>query len=381
MSVDFGKRQRVARLFSVACCAALLVATRQWACSDDQGPRAGAGSPALLPGDASAEDPADAGPAAVSAVTPEPIEAGNGLEYALLLGFDGPISPPGRTDAILVLALDFDRNAIGVVSVPRDLWVDIPGFEPGRINKIYRIGENLRGRGQGHRLLKGVIARELGVPISHTVAVDMGGFEEIVDLLGGIQVDVDCPIRDNFVSKDAPSGYEPLALDAGRQLLDGRTALLYSRSRHGRSDLDRSRRQQAVLAGMWRRAARFDTLGRLPSLWEKLEGRVRTDLDLAAVLRYAALARKAGGEGIHGLVLREPTVYQWRSPDGQSALRLDRAAFRADLARLFDAPKPGKREGATCRPADVALRWRELRGKGGAAETGTDPKEPVDAGI
>jgi LCP family protein required for cell wall assembly len=381
MTADFSRRQRLARLVAVACTGVLIIVTRQWGCSDEQDDPRGRvrrASSADPGSDLGTED----GGARKDPVAPDAEEGGAGREYVLLLGFDGPMSPPGRTDAILILALDFDKGAIGVVSVPRDLWVEIPGFDPGRINKIYRIGENLRGRGFGHRLLKDVIARELGIAVSHTVAADMRGFAEVVDLLGGVQVDVDCPIRDNFISPDSPTGFEPLALDAGRQELDGRTALLYSRSRHGRSDLDRARRQQVVLAGMWRSAARFDTLGRLPTLWKKVIERVRTDLDFGAVLRYASLAQSAGGDGIHGLVLGEPTVYQWRSPDGQSVLRLDRAKAKTDLARLFEAPKPGKRQGPMCRPADVALHWRELRALGNTAGGGEDDAPaPQDAGL
>jgi len=387
MVTNYSRRRRLARIVAGACFGALVVATRQWGCSDEQvnasddaqQDLASQGETHGGPHDGGAPTPAD--PEAVRSSAQAPSTVAEGREYVLLLGFDGPISPPGRTDAILILALDFDKSAIGVVSVPRDLWVDIPGFDPGRINKIYRIGENLRGRGFGHRLLKEVIARELGVAVSHTVAVDKRGFAEVVDLLGGIQVDVSCPIQDNFISPDSPTGYESLSLAAGRRLLDGRTALLYSRSRHGRSDLDRARRQQAVLAGMWRRAARLDTLGRLPALWEKMAERVRTDLDLGAVLRYASLAQSIGGEGIHGLVLGEPTVYQWRSPEGQSVLRLDRAAAKADLARMFEAPKPGRRPEPVCRPADVALHWRELKRRAAANDGKDDPDEPADAGI
>jgi len=387
MATNYTKRRHLAWVVAGACFGTLVVAARQWGCSNEQANASGDAQQNLSsqsethggPHDGGAPAPADPEVARSSELAPS--MAGEGREYVLLLGFDGPISPPGRTDAILILALDFDERAIGVVSVPRDLWVDIPGFPPGRINKIFRIGENLRGKGLGHRLLKEVIARELGVAVSHTVAADMRGFEEIVDLLGGIQVDVSCPIQDNFISPDSPTGYESLSLAAGRRTLDGRAALLYSRSRHGRSDLDRARRQQAVLAGMWRRAARLDTIGRLPALWEKVAKRVRTDLDLGAVLRYASLAQSIGGEGIHGLVLGEPTVYQWRSSEGQSALRLDRVKARADLARLFDAPKPGKRVDAMCRPADVALHWRELKRRAAADDGSDDPDEPVDAGL
>jgi polyisoprenyl-teichoic acid--peptidoglycan teichoic acid transferase len=300
--------------------------------------------------------------------TPAPTEGAasdgafrTGVEHVLLLGFDGPMSPPGRTDAILILAIDSSAGEIGVVSVPRDLWVDIPGLEPGRINTVFRIGEARLGAGTGHALLKAILARELGIQVEHTIAVDMEGFGDIVDLMGGVTVDVDCPIQDNFASPDSPTGYEPLSLETGRQRLDGHTALLYSRSRHGRSDLDRARRQQAVLIGLWRKVARFETVGRLPALWKKIAKHVRTDLDLAAALELAALLAGVGLDDLHGLVLAEPIVYQWRSPDGRSVLRLDREKLRAALDGLFEAPKPGKRFEA-CRAADAALRWKEKRG-------------------
>ena len=322
-------------------------------------PGAEAAAPPAGAGEKAADAGAIAGSAPDGAFRP-------GVDHVLLLGFDGSMSPPGRTDAILILSIDAESGEIGVVSVPRDLWVDIPGLEPGRINTVFRIAEARLGPGTGHALLKAVIARELGIEIQHTVAVDMQGFGEIVDLLGGVWVDVDCPIRDNFVSPGSPNGYEPLVLERGRQKLDGHTALLYSRSRHGRSDLDRARRQQIVLIGLWKRLARLETIGRLPALLQKVSAHVRTDIDLETALEYAALFARVGLDGLHGLVLVEPTVYQWRSPDGRSVLRLDQARLRASLERLFDAPKPGKRLEPTCRPADAALHWKDRRGAQGA---------------
>lgn len=371
--MEWTSTRRAVRRRAAAGLAAWAILAWPSACS--AGPEAsGGGEPAAVRGDSSGQEQ-----------EPEPGAAGDGgaqagrapslrsmhpnAELVLLLGFDGPMTPPGRTDAILVLALDAASGQIAVVSVPRDLWVDIPGLEPGRINTVYRIAEARLGRGAGHRLLREVLDEELGIEVSHTIAVDMKGFGEIIDILGGVFVDVDCPIRDNFVSPESPTGFEPLVLERGRQRLDGRTALLYSRSRHGTSDLDRSRRQQSVLVGVWRKIARLETVGRLPALWNRIAAHVRTDLDLGAALAYASIIAGAGLGDIHGLVLVEPIVYQWRSPDGRSVLLVDKEKLHAAFARLFEAPKPGKRLEPTCRPADAALHWKDKRNK----DAGPDP--------
>jgi LCP family protein required for cell wall assembly len=327
-------------------------------------------------GFAAGEDPPDAGPWS------------GGVEWILLLGFDDWGRLPGRTDAILLAAFRHGTGDIALVSVPRDLWVDIPGWEPGRINKVYRVGEMLHGRGGGNRLLKKVIRAELGVSIHHTVTADFEGFRQVVDLLGGIHVDVACPIRDNFIDPDAPAGWDRLELAAGRQRLDGRTALLYSRSRHGRTDMDRARRQQAVLTGLKRRLQHWNVVPRLPWLWRTTRAHARTDLALPDAVRLAVTAASAGPGMFHGVVLKPPVVRSWRSPEGQSVLLLDRALLARTMDDLFDAPAPGIRDHSPCPDPDVAVNWRdrarEYRAKRGGlpvssgADGGPDGEEDID---
>jgi len=282
------------------------------------------------------------------------------VEYVLMLGFDRSGKLPGRTDSIMIVAARHETGELGVMSVPRDLWVEIPGWEPGRINKVYRVGEMLHGVGGGQDLMKRVIRAELGIAIDYVAAVDFAGFAKVVDLLGGIDIDVACPIKDNFISPKSETGYVPLSLDSGRQRIDGATALLFSRSRHGRSDMDRARRQQAVLMGLKEKAMRLDVIPRLPLLLGAVKKHVETDVDLAGAFRLADLARRCDAASLHGLVIREPIVYEWRSPEGQSVVKLNRQAFDKALAGLFDAPMPGLKERQICQPADVALRWKEL---------------------
>ena len=285
------------------------------------------------------------------------------IDHILLLGFDRSSKLPGRTDSIMIAAARYKTGDMGVMSIPRDLWVDIPGADPGRINKVFRVGRMLHGKGGGRKLMKNVILDELGIRIDYTAAVDFSGFASVVDLLGGIKVDVACPIVDNFISQKAKAGYEHFSVNAGSRLMDGRTALLFSRSRHGRTDLDRARRQQAVLLGLKERIASIDVLLKLPSLWDELKKYIATDLEISAAARLAHLASCAEADKIHGLVLAEPIVYGWRTPDGKSVLRLNRERFDQARDALFDSPPPGAKTTGICRAPNVALNWKELARK------------------
>jgi LCP family protein required for cell wall assembly len=364
MVVRFGLKHRIVGMTSAVLIGALVVVARLWGCIEAEGPEVGelVDVTIFVP----ADDP-DAGPggqdAGVDPLAQAPpvdfLGAGADTEYILLLGFDDWTRLPGRTDSIMIVAARHGSGDIGVISVPRDLWVYIPGYEPGRINKVFRVGNKLHGRGGGHKLIKKVVEREFGVPISYTAAVDFKGFEAIVDQLGGIEVDVECPIKDNFISPTAKDGYEPLWVSAGRRRIDGRTALLFARSRHGRTDLDRARRQQAVLLGLKRRLARFDVIPRLPALWDEIEDHVATDLDLAGAFRLARLSASAGPGMVHGMVLGPPVVYSFRAPEGKAVLKLNREELKKAMDDLFLAPAPGYRGKPVCPSVNAAINWRE----------------------
>jgi hypothetical protein len=233
------------------------------------------------------------------------------------------------------------------------------------------------------------VEREFGVPLSYTAPVDFKGLGAIVAQLGGIEIDVECPIKDNFVSPGSKEGYEQLWVSAGRRRVDGRTALLFARSRHGRTDLDRARRQQAVLLGLKRRLGRFDVIPRLPALWEELEDHVATDLDLAGAFRLARLSSSTGPGMVHGMVLGPPVVYSWRAPEGKAVLKLNREELKRAMDDLFLAPAPGYRGKPVCPSLNAAINWRERARKyrerkraaklANAADGGVDDyPDPVD---
>lgn len=260
----------------------------------------------------------------------------------------------GRTDTLIIAVIDRGSDHVGLISVPRDLYVMIPDVGPGRINAVnslsYRAGRD------GTKGLKRVIEDTLAIPIHHTVAVDLGLFERAVDAVGGVTVDVPCPIVDNFIDSREATGRRRLEVRAGRQHMDGVTAAMYVRSRHGRSDWDRARRQQAVLLGLRARLLSAGGIGRLPALWEQLGESVQTDMSRLDLFQLARRLLQTDLAHIHGMVIGHQQTEHWTTPEGSWVLlpkfdEIDRA-----LDGLFSAPSPGSMpEGTRCAPADVAL--------------------------
>lgn len=172
----------------------------------------------------------------------------------LLLGVDQrPDDPsPPRTDNIIVLTVEPETNQVGMISLPRDLFVPIPEFfYSGKINTAYTIGEINKYPGGGGALAKKTVSEFLGYPIDHYVTINFDGFVQAIDAIGGIDVVVPKTIHD----EEYPTidyGYQTFHIDAGPQHLDGETALKYVRTRHGpgNDDFQRSQRQQQVLVAI-----------------------------------------------------------------------------------------------------------------------------------
>lgn len=260
----------------------------------------------------------------------------------------------GLADTILVAVFDEPNSALGLVSIPRDLWVDIPGHEPDRINTVMNVAR--RSGEDPLSLLGRVIENTLGLPIAHSIAIDIGVLERAVDAVGGVTVDVKCPIIDRFIDPRDSTGYRKLDLAAGPAHLDGVTAAMYARSRHGRSDFSRARRQQAIVLAMRRELVKPKTLLRLPTLFAQFEDSLETDLRRVDLLTLSERLLHVKPEHLHGLVLGVPQVTGVRAPGGRAVLTPNRAAIDTALNLLFSAPTPGLPEpGSVCPKADVAL--------------------------
>jgi len=260
---------------------------------------------------------------------------------------------PALADSLVVVVLDERSEHVGLISIPRDLYVDIPEGGTDRVNTVYQVAK--RTKREPLELMSRVVADTLKLPIEHALALDLGVFERAVDAVGGVDVSVPCPIRDNFVDMRAEGGRRMLDLDAGERHLDGLTAAMYVRSRHGRSDFHRARRQQAVLLGVQRALAGVGVL-KLPELWEAFESSVESDMRRIQLLALARRALKLDASHLHGLVIGHDHVQGLRTPEGKSVLLPNYEAIDASLTKLFSADSPGVRPKlAVCEPKDAAL--------------------------
>lgn len=276
----------------------------------------------------------------------------------LLAGIDTRSGPRGgRTDALVLVVLDRKSNHVGLVSIPRDLYIQIPGHGQDRINSVFAKGVRLKGTpAAGAALLSAAVRHTLGLPVAHVLFVDHAGFEALVDHLNGVTVQVACPIRDRFIDPRGPGQRLELALEAGAQHLDGRTALMFSRSRHGRGIFDRARRQQAVLLALRDRAVELG-LRRVRGLLPALRKAVYTDLTTYQIMALTRRLARVKRAHIHGLLLG-PRQARPVTVDGRWVMIPDAQAIHAALIQLFSAAAPGHRPARACPEMDVALRPR-----------------------
>jgi LCP family protein required for cell wall assembly len=244
-----------------------------------------------------------------------------------------------RTDTIILVAVDTRGHTAGLLSIPRDLWVYIPSRGYERINTAELWGELGKYPGGGPALIKNTVEYNLGLPVHYYVRVDFQGFVKIIDALGGVTVDVDCPLSDRFPDPDSPTGFTDLDLSPGICHLDGKMALYYSRSRLSTSDYDRSRRQQKVIRGVWEQALRLDILPKIPELWQTLGDTFQTDLSLEQVLTLAYLGTQIEPQNIHGHFVDRTMITGWRTPQGAQVLLPNHEKIRQVVSQ-FLAPPP-----------------------------------------
>ena len=272
----------------------------------------------------------------------------------LLIGTDRSRSGWGRADTLVVAVVDRPAGHVGLISIPRDLYVQVPEHGGARINAILRIAQRLDR--EPLELAAEQIEQTLAIPIAHALIVNLQLLERVVDELGGVTVEVPCPIRDNFIDDRTATGRRLLDVQAGRRHLDGITTAMYVRSRHGRSDWDRARRQQAVLRGL---RARIRTVGAarwIPVLVGVLNDGLETTMSRWELIRLGHRLRGVRPERLHGVLIGTRQT-DARTIDGKYVLVPDFDEIDRQLEGLFEAPAPGippprKR----CLAADAALR-------------------------
>ncbi len=222
----------------------------------------------------------------------------------LLLGVGGEgHDGPELTDTIILLSYKPSTKQVALLSIPRDLVADIPGYGWRKVNAVNAYAEaNAPGTGAGKTAA--FLDDLLGVRIPYYVRVDFAGFEKVIDELGGVLVYVDRPFTD--ASYPAPQDeYRTVSFKGGWQRMDGETALIFARSRHGNnfegSDFARSGRQQKILLAAKEELLSAGTLAnptRLSRIFEIVSGHVATNLGPWELLRFSAIAKEADAGAI-----------------------------------------------------------------------------------
>jgi LCP family protein required for cell wall assembly len=283
-------------------------------------------------------------PQPVGGPTPPPWDGANrvsllvmGLDYRDWQAGEGP----PRTDTMILLTVDPVNRTAGILSIPRDLWVSIPGYDYGRINTAYQLGEAYKLPGGGPQLASETIEELLGVKIDYYAQVDFGAFARFIDEIGGVEVDVTeelklDPLGDGNTKKLKPGHYN----------LPGNLALAYVRLRKTEGgDFDRSQRQQQVIMGIRKRILEYDMLPMLmskaPALYSEISSGVHTNLGLDQAIRLAWLAIQVPEENIKQGAIGASQVAFANSPDGtQQVLKPLTEKIRALRDEIFSETGP-----------------------------------------
>ena len=269
----------------------------------------------------------------------------NGKERVniLVLGVDQRPgeSGPWRTDTMMVLSVDPESKSAGILSIPRDLWVEIPGYDSDRINTAYVYGDLNKVPGGGPALAKKTVQYNLGEPIHYYLRVNFAAFQQVTDLIGGVDIYVEHEIDDPLYP-DMNYGYDPLRIPAGWQHMDGTLALKYARTRHGSSDFERMHRQQQVVLAV---RDKVMNLGLLPKLLPRardlaktLGNSIQTDLALDQLLRLVQLGSEIDRASIRTASIDETMTSSWTTPQGAMVLVPDRAKMAVLHNWIFSAP-------------------------------------------
>lgn len=288
----------------------------------------------------------------------------------LLLGTDArPDEISTRTDTMIVLTLDQQAGVAGMISLPRDLWVPIPEFNVNaKINTAYTWGEENRYQGGGAQLAKDTVSGFIGRPIDYYVRVNFRGFVELLDLIGGVDINVPYTIHDEEYPT-ADYGVETFHLDAGPQHLDGETALKYVRTRHTDSDFGRARRQQQLLQAVLDKVLQLNMipqlLTKLPTFVYTMRSSIDTDMQMTTQLQLATYLSQNPPKEVRTLVLDDQYGEPKMTADWGYILQPDRQKVREALRQHFQPlSEPSSDNHGQAPVAVAAVRIELLNGTG-----------------
>lgn len=265
----------------------------------------------------------------------------------LLLGSDNDekfFAPLAQTD--IIVTIDPTTNYVGMLSIPRDLWLNVPGQGQHKLDEAFAYGWQYVHQGptpfsNAVGLSIATIQQDFGIPITHYAWVGLNGFIKVIDTAGGVDIDAIHPMTDDIYPNDIntsdPYGYKRLYIAPGPQHLDGLHALEYVRTRHSDlvGDFGRSARQQQVLSQLKTKLATPGIINQLPELTKDLDGYVKTDMDLPGIINLMAFARNFDPNKVDRVVLSPPYSTPFTAPNGADAFKPVCGLILPQIAKMF----------------------------------------------
>ncbi|MCL4560022.1 MAG: LCP family protein [Chloroflexi bacterium] len=249
--------------------------------------------------------------------TPTPVPLINRLKEPdgqvniLIFGSDYRPNSGYRTDVIMLLSVNTKKGTASLTSFPRDLYVDIPGWEMQRINTAQAHG--------GFSLTQKTFEQNFGFHPDHYVITNFNGFIGIIDTLGGIDVNVSTGLSDTCDLPQAVRGY--CSVSPGLHHMNGATTLWYVRSRHSSSDFSRTRREQEVIQAIFTRLLSLNAVSRAPELYNQLKSTVETDMNLSDMLSLLPLATQIKSiDNVQRYFVDQTFVTSWVTSGGAQVL-------------------------------------------------------------
>ena len=276
--------------------------------------------------------------------TPVPLVAGPAFEWSqtdnyLVLGTDHrPGWTSWRTDSLIVVGIDRPNGRIAVFSVPRDLYVQIPNYGWGRINQVDYLGERAQPGGGGPRLVSQVLENTLGIATNHWIRIRMDGFIDVVNAVGGVTVQLDCPFYEPIFNLTT-NAWDYFALPAGENWMDGETAYWFVRLRLRESDIGRSRRQRQFLWALRDQMANTNLVARIPELWGAFQSTFTTDMTLLQMADLANWGNSVDPANVRAGGLALSDLQNYTTAEGAMVLRIaDPQRVAAVVAGVWNAP-------------------------------------------
>jgi len=244
-----------------------------------------------------------------------------GRSNLLVLGID--YTPPwhaiGRSDTIILTTFVPSRSYIGMLSIPRDLWVAIPGVGENRINTAHFFAESQQP-GSGPYAAMQTIETNFGVAVDYYIRIRFEGFKEMVNTLGGLVIELPEPM----------AGYP-----AGRHHLTGNKALAFVRDRSNSDDFFRMAHGQFLVKALMRQLLNPNSWPRLPGVAIALSHSIDTNVPAFLWPRLAFTALRLGPDGIDSRIIARDMVTPYTTDQGASVLLPDWSAITPILLEMF----------------------------------------------